>query len=145
MAAQSVLGANLSGLDLSKHDFSNRDLSKCNLSGCNLSGCNLSGCNLSGANLSGANLQGARLRGARMDKGTRLAGAAGQPADTGKEGVVKGARVLTTEERSSWGSGAPRTGVVSWVHCGGEIIQVTWDDTGQESGYIQASTVVLLA
>eukprot|EP01047_Picozoa_sp_COSAG01_P093206 COSAG01_NODE_24394_length_780_cov_1.591777_2_plen_29_part_01 len=29
-----------------------------------------------------------------MDKGTRLEGAAGQPADTGAEGVRQGARVL---------------------------------------------------
>ena len=97
------------------YDFCGGDISRLNLSGLNLSqldlsGCNLTGCNLSGANLSGARLQGARLRGARMDKGTRLAGAAGEPADTGAEGVVKGARVLATEEQDSWGSGAPRTG-----------------------------------
>jgi hypothetical protein len=35
-------------------------------------------------------LAGARLQGARMDKGTRLEGAAGEPADTGAEGVVMG-------------------------------------------------------
>ena len=144
-AAQSVLGANLSGLDLSKHDFSNRDLSNCNLSGCNLSGCNLTGCNLSGANLSGANLQGARLRGSRMDKGTRLAGAAGEPADTGASGVVQGARVLATAEWDSWGSEAPRTGVVSAFHPKNrDYIKVTWDDTGEQSDGIHASTVVLL-
>ena len=36
-----------------------------------------------------------------MDKGTRLAGAAGEPADTGAEGVVVGARVLATEEQDA--------------------------------------------
>ena len=134
-----VAGADLGGMDLSK-----RDLSKKDLSGCNLSGCNLSGANLSGANLAGANLSGARLRGARMDKGTRLEGAAGWPADTGAEGVVRGARVLTTEDRHAWGSGAPRTGVVSDGPDSDGDIKVTWDATGRQSGGFKASTAVLL-
>ena len=80
-----------------------------------------------------------------MDKGTRLAGAAGEPADTGAEGVVKGARVLATEEKGSWGSGAPRTGVVSAFDSSDGLIRVTWDDTGEQSSWIKPSTVVLLA
>ena len=80
-----------------------------------------------------------------MDKGTRLAGAAGEPADTGAAGVVMRARVLATEEQDRWGSGAPRTGVVSEVYSDNVHIKVTWDDTGQQSNGIRAYNVVLLA
>jgi hypothetical protein len=58
---------------------------------------------------------------------------------------VQGARVLTTEGRHDWGSGAPRTGVVSYVDSSYGILDVTWDDTGQESREINPHHVVLLA
>ena len=72
-----------------------------------------------------------------------IGGCTGEPADTGAEGVVQGARVLATEAMSEWGAGAPRTGVVNQMCNNPEYVRVKWDDDGSTSD-IAKSTCMLL-